>query len=45
MSPDFDPDEWEFYEPELTEEELQELLKEEGGRPLAEILADLEKQA
>ena len=29
----------------LSEEELQERLKEEGGRPLEEILRDLENKA
>ena len=31
-------------EPPITEEELQQLEKQEGGRRLADILADLERQ-
>lgn len=30
-----------FYEPPITREEVERLVNEPGGRPLAEILADL----
>jgi hypothetical protein len=36
-----DPVPW---EPPITEEELERLKAEDGGRPLSEILADLEKK-
>lgn len=44
FTPKLNPDDWENLEPELSEEELQEMLKQEGGRTLSEIMADLEKR-
>ncbi len=32
-------------DPQISEEEIQQRLREGGGRPLADILADLEKLA
>jgi CRISPR/Cas system-associated endonuclease Cas1 len=45
FTPQLDPEEWESLEPQISEEEIRERMKEEGGRTLAEILADLEKRA
>jgi hypothetical protein len=36
---------YEGLEPPMSEEEIERRLREPGGRPLAEILADLEKRA
>jgi hypothetical protein len=43
--PVIDPSEYEGLEPPMSEEEMARRLQEPGGRSLAEILADLEKQA
>lgn len=43
--PVIDPTEYEGLEPPMSEEEIARRLQEPGGRSLAEILADLEKQA
>ena len=42
FTPKFNPDDWEGLECPLSEEELHERLKDTTGRPLADILADLE---
>jgi hypothetical protein len=37
--------EWEPLEPQVGEEELGQRSRQSGGRPLSEILSDLEKRA
>jgi hypothetical protein len=44
FTPATDPSEWEGLEPEISEEELAERLREEGGRTTEDILADWEKR-
>ena len=41
----FTPEEYRGYECPLTEEELDRIEQQGGGRPLADILRDLESQA
>ncbi len=43
--PKFNPDDWEVVGGMPSDEELSERAKQEGGRTLAEIMADLEKRA
>ena len=40
-----DPALYENLEPQISEEEIQRRIQAGGGRPLAEILTDLEKRA
>jgi hypothetical protein len=40
-----EPNSYEGLEIPFSEEEIREFMKQTGGRPLADILADLEKQA
>ena len=42
FTPKFNPDDWEGLESPISDEELHERLKDTTGRPLADILADLE---
>jgi hypothetical protein len=42
FTPIIDPSEYEGLIPHFSEEELRQADQEEGGRPLAEILADLQ---
>ena len=42
FTPKLDPSLYEGLEPPFSEEELRRASEEEGGRPLREILADLE---
>ena len=39
-----DPSEYEYSEPDLSDEEWRRRAEEPGGRPLADILADLQKR-